>query len=75
METDPQRPTGREDTISAMNAAIAALNLAQKNSNIAATKAIFRTAADLLTTTLVCFSLFCDNRCQAHNLLGLNPNG
>ena len=67
METDPQRPTGREDTVSALNAAVAALNLAQKNSNTAAVRAIFRSATDLLTMTRVRFFLSRNDRFKAHS--------
>ena len=72
MET---RPTGREDTISSLNAAIAILNLAQKNSKIATARAIFRSATNLLTATRVRSSLFRDNRIQAHSWLELDSNG
>ena len=54
METDPQRPTGREDTTPSLNVAIAAQNLAWKNSNVAATKSVFRSVTDLLTMARVC---------------------
>ena len=72
---ESQRPTGREDTIPSLNAAIAALNLAQKNSNIATARAIFRSATDLLTTTRVCSSPFRNDRFQAHSWSGLDSNG
>ena len=74
METDPQRPASREDIISAMNAAIATLNLARNNSSIGTAKTVFRSAVDLLTTARVCFSLFHDDRLQAHGQLGLDSN-
>ena len=57
METNAQRPTGQEDAVSVLNAGIAALDLARKNSNMATTKAIFRSATDVLTMARVRFSL------------------
>ena len=74
METDPQRPTGREDTLSSLNAAIATLNLARNSSNIGTAKTIFRSATDILTTAKVCSSFFHDNQVQAHSLLGLDSD-
>ena len=62
METVPQQPTGREDIISALNAAIATLDLARNNSNVGTAKNIFRSATDILTTARVRFSLFRDDQ-------------
>ena len=74
METVPQRPTGREDIISTLNAAIAALNLARNSSNIGTAKTVFHSAIELLITARVCFSLFHDNWLRAHSRLGLDSN-
>ena len=74
METAPQQPTGREDTISALNAAIATLDLARNNSNVGTAKNIFRSATDILTTARVRFFLFRDDQVQAHSRLGLDSD-
>ena len=74
MEANPQRPTAREDIISALNAAIATLDLARNNSNIGRAKTIFRSATDILTTARVCPSLIYDDQVQAHSRLGLDPD-
>ena len=52
MET--QRPEGREDAISALNAAIKALNLAKDLSSIAPAKTVFASINTLLTLIRVC---------------------
>ena len=75
MGTELQRPTRRENTISAVNTAITALDLARNKSNIGTVKAIFRSATDLLTTARVRFSLFRIDHPQAHNWLGLDSDG
>ena len=57
MKAGSQQPKGREDAISALNAAIKALNLADKNSRITPAKTVFATVSALLTTIRVHFLL------------------
>jgi len=51
----PQRPKGRDGTLSSLNVAIEALDLAKEISCIAPARALFGFAAILLTTIRVCF--------------------
>ena len=57
MKSESQRPKGQEDAISVLNAAIEALNLAEKNSSIPPTKTVFAAASTLLTMIRVRFLL------------------
>jgi hypothetical protein len=50
-----KQPKGREDPVSVLNAAIEALNLADKISSITPAKTAFATVSSLLTTIRVCF--------------------
>lgn len=61
METKSQRPKGREGGISALNASIEALNLAENDSSIAPEKAVFGSVNTLLTTIRVCSPHFCND--------------
>ena len=51
----PQRPKGRESTISELDAAIEALNLAKDASGIAPAKAVFGSVSVILATIRVGF--------------------
>jgi hypothetical protein len=55
MATESQRPKGREGAISTLNAAIEAMDLAEKISSITPAKAVFGTVVVLLTMIKVCF--------------------
>jgi len=55
MEAESQRPNERESAISALNAAIEDLNLAEKISSIPPAKAVFGSVIVLLTLIRVCF--------------------
>ena len=55
MESKSQRPNGREGTVSALNAAIEALNLVKELSSITPAKAVYGTVSTLLATIRVCF--------------------
>jgi len=57
IESESQRPKGREGTISALNAAIEATKLAESVSSIAPAKAVFGFVRVLLTLIRVCFLL------------------
>ena len=66
MDTEPERPWGQKDDLSALNAAIGATNRAEKISFIAPAKAVFGTVGILLTLIRVCFILFCNDLFQPH---------
>jgi len=48
MQAKSQRPKGRENTISALNATVEALNLAKELSSITPAKAVFGTVSVIL---------------------------
>jgi len=54
MEAESQQPKKQEDAIPALNAAIEALDLAEKNSSITPAKTVFATVSSLLATIRVC---------------------
>lgn len=65
MATKSQRQTqGREGTVSTSNAAIEAMDLAEKISSITPAKAVFGTVVILLTIIKVCSLLFRDEMLQ-----------
>jgi len=66
MQTDSQRPKGKDQTISSLNVAIEGLNLAKEVSSITPAKAVFGSASILLTMIKVSFLLFCDDVTQTH---------
>ena len=66
MEPESQRPKGREAAISALNAAIGAMNLAEKISTIAPAKTVLGSVSTLLTLIRVCFMLFCNDLLQIY---------
>ena len=57
METESQRPKGREGTILVLNATIEALNLAKELSSITPAKAVFASVSIILTTIKVSLRL------------------
>ena len=65
MNTDSQRPGGREDATSALNTAIEDIDLAEKVSSIAPAKAVFGLVSILLTLIRVRFLLSCHDLLQA----------
>jgi len=58
MKAESQRPKEREDAVEALNAAIKAIDLAEKASCIAPAKTVFGSASILLTLIKVCFPFF-----------------
>ena len=66
MDVGSQRPKGREEAISALNAAMEALNLAKNISGITQAKVIFGSVSALLTTIRVCFPLFYNDLLWVH---------
>ena len=59
MEAESKQPKGREETISPLNAAIEAMDLAEKISTITPAKTVFGSVSTLLMSIRVCFLLFC----------------
>ena len=55
-----QRPKEREGTISALNGAIEAMNLAKEVSSITPAKAVFGSVSFILTMIRVSLPLVCD---------------
>ena len=70
MDAKLQQPKEREGAISDLNAAIEALNLAEKVSRIIPTKVVFGSVIILLMTIKVRSPFFCDVPLQAHTQLG-----
>ena len=56
MATKPQRSKGRDGTLSSLNVAIEALNLAKEAASFTPAKAAFGSVSILLTMIRVCFS-------------------
>lgn len=72
MDTNPQRQKEHDGSISLLNAAIEALNLAKDLSSITPAKVVFASASTLLTMIRVCVSLFSDGLFQVHVQSGLH---
>jgi len=72
MADDSKRPKGRDGVLSSLNVAIDGLNLAKEISSITPAKAVFGSAAILLTMIRVNFLLFYDGMLQAHTRPGLD---
>ena len=68
MNTKPQRPKGRDNTLSSLNTTIEALNLAKDICSITPAKAVFGSVSTLLTMIRVRFFRFCDNEPRVHML-------
>ena len=58
MDAKSRQPKGRDNTVSALNVAIEALNLAKEASSITPAKAVFGTVTIMLTMIKVSFLLF-----------------
>lgn len=72
MEAEFQQPTGREAAISALNAAVEVMNLAEKNSTITPVKTVFGSVSTILTLVRVCFLLSCNDLLRIYTQLGLD---
>jgi len=66
MDGQSQRLKDRAGAISALKAAIKAVDLAEKTSSIAPAKTAFGSVSTLLTNIRVCFLLLCDDPLQVH---------
>ena len=72
MDSNSQRPKGRDGALSSLNMAIDAMNLAKDIVNIAPAKAAFGSVGALLTMIRVCFFLLYNDRLRAHAYPGLD---
>ena len=74
MDTEIQQPKGRDNdnTLSLLNVAIEALNLAKEISSITPAKAVFGSVSALLIMIRVPLFLFCSDDPPAHIYPGLN---
>jgi len=72
MATKSQRPKGRDGTLSLLNTAIEALNLAKEVSAVTPAKAIFGSASVILVMIRVGFLLVYVERLQSEMDLGLD---
>jgi len=72
MDAGTQQPRGREGAISALNAAIEALNLMKEVASVTPAKAAFGSVSVLLTMIKVCPVLLCNDGLQAHKYTGLD---
>ena len=72
MEAEPQRQKGRDGSISSLNIAIEAMNLAKEVSSISPAKAIFGSVSILLTMVKVRFLAPYDPMFYVHMLPGLD---
>ena len=70
MEPKTQQPKEQEDTVSALNAFIEALNIAKEVSSITPAKAVFGTASILLAMIRVSPTPYFASRCWAEMALG-----
>ena len=62
MAAKPQQPKGQDGTISSLNIAIEAMNLAKEVSSITPAKAVFGSVSILITMVRVCFLVSYDRR-------------
>jgi len=72
MEAKPQPPKGRDGTLSSLNIAIEAMNLAKEISSITPAKAVFGSVSILLTMVRVRFLVFHDRMPHIHVWPGLD---
>jgi len=72
MDATTQRPKDREGAISALNAAIEALNFIKEIANVTPAKAAFGSVSVLLTMIKVYPALFRYDRLQVHTCPGFN---
>jgi len=72
MAADPQRPKGRDGTLTSLNIAIEAMNLAKEVSSVTPAKAVFGSVSILLTMVKVRFLVSNDPTFRVHMWPGLN---
>ena len=72
MEAKSQRPKGRDVTISSLNVAIEAMNLAKEVSSITPAKAVFGSVNILLTMVRVRVPVSYDRESHVHKCIGFD---
>ena len=72
MDKDSKQQKRRDNTLSLLDAAIEAVNLAKEISSPTPAKAVFGTVSILLTTIRVSLLLFCSDEACVHVCLGLD---
>ena len=72
MDMDSKQQKRRDDTLSLLDAAIEAVNLAKEISSLTPAKAVFGTVSTLLTTIRVGLLLFCNDERRVHVYLGFD---
>ena len=72
MAAKPQPPKGRDGTLSSLNIAIEAMNLAKEVSSITPAKAVFGSVSILLAMVRVCFHVSYDRVLHVHLWPGLD---
>ena len=72
MEVKSQRSKGRDRTLSSIDIAIEAMNLAKEVSSITPAKAVFGTVSVLLAMIRVCLLLSYDEMLQVHVCSGFD---
>jgi len=72
MDAKTQQPKDREGAISALNAAVEALNLMKEIASVTPAKAAFGSVSVLLAMIRVSFVLFYGGELQTHKYPGLN---
>ena len=72
MGVDSKQQKRRDDTLSLLDAAIEAVNLAKEISSPTPAKAVFGTVSTLLTTIRVGLLLLCNDERQVHVYLGFD---
>ena len=66
MEAESSRPKGQEDTVSALNAATEAINLAEKTSSVAPAQVVFGSVGTLIALIRVRLLFFSNCPLQVH---------
>ena len=66
MEAKPQRPKGRDGSLSSLNVAIEAMNLAKEVSSITPAKAVFGSVSILLAMVRVRLLVSYDRKSHVH---------
>jgi len=72
MQARPQRPNGRDGTLSSLNITIEAMNLAKEVSSITPAKAVFGSVSILLTMVRVRFLFPYNRKPHVHVWLGFD---
>jgi len=75
MDAKSRQSKGRDNSVSVLNAAIEALNLAKELSSHTPAKAVFGTVSVILTTIKVSFLLFLVDSCRWQTEMHVGSHG